>query len=49
MIGVWIGGRLLCGLAVRHRHRVMVVMAFHRVLRMLWAWSIAATGTAAAT
>jgi hypothetical protein len=43
--------RLLCGLAVRHRHRVMVVVPFHRVLRMLCvhAWSIAATGAAAAT
>ena len=34
MIGVWIGSGLLCSLAVRHCHRVMVVVPFHRVLRM---------------
>ena len=40
MIGMWIGGRLLCGLAVRHRHRVMVVVPFHRVLRMLCVYCV---------
>ena len=35
MRGVWIGGRLLCDLALLHRHRVVVVMALHRMLRML--------------